>query len=113
VKQLAPTLADFPGAPRGAYVCAEGWLIVGEEAWPLDEWLHPVCRRPRRGAPREARIGRPQKYATEAERLDARRRSSREHMRRRREAEWQARHPSLDTWQQVRRHPAATHDRDG
>ena len=34
-----PTLSDFPEAPEGAWISKEGWLIVGEEAWTLEEWL--------------------------------------------------------------------------
>lgn len=32
------TIADFPQAPRGAYVTPEGWLVIGEQAWTVDEW---------------------------------------------------------------------------
>ena len=32
------TLADYPGVPEGAYVCEEGWLCIGEEAWTWHEW---------------------------------------------------------------------------
>lgn len=33
-----PTIDDFPGAPPSAHVCEEGWLILGEEAWTVEEW---------------------------------------------------------------------------
>ena len=40
------TLADYPGAPEGAYVCKEGWLCIEEEAWTWDEWNHRRGGRP-------------------------------------------------------------------
>ena len=28
----------FPEAPPDAWISEEGWLIVGDEAWTVDEW---------------------------------------------------------------------------
>ena len=67
----------FPGAPAGSWVSPEGWLIVGDEGWTQHEWAiedHPP--RLANGAKHAIR------YETEEERQEARRRSSREAMRR-------------------------------
>jgi hypothetical protein len=31
-------LDRFPGAPASAYVCEEGWLVIGQQAWTETEW---------------------------------------------------------------------------
>jgi hypothetical protein len=65
-------LKDFPNAPAGSWVCSEGWLIVGDEAWTVAEWNgEPIHR---------------SKYATAEERRAALRRSWRESKRRARAA---------------------------
>ena len=68
----------FPKAPPGSYVCEEGWLIVGDEAWTEEQWND-------RQWVKGARRG-PLRYATEEERLEAKRRSAREYQRRKRAA---------------------------
>jgi hypothetical protein len=40
------TLARFPNAPEGAYVCEEGWLIIDDEAWTEEEWAPKPGGRP-------------------------------------------------------------------
>ena len=106
-------MTRFPDAPPGSYVCEEGWLIVGDEAWTEYEWNVYVDARPRsigRGRPRQyanaeerrraayrrkraKQLGvRPEevvtrrlpKYETDEQRLEAKRRSNREYMRRKR-----------------------------
>ena len=57
----------FRNAPPDSYVSEEGWLIVGDEAWLPEEWTG-------------------KRRMTDDERLAAKRRSSRESMRRMREA---------------------------
>lgn len=61
----------FPGAPAGSYVSDEGWLIVGDQAWTVEEWRQTSLggRRPP-GRPR-ASEGSP---AVIAKRLNERRR---------------------------------------
>jgi hypothetical protein len=71
-------LADFPGAPPGSYVCEEGWLIIGDQAWTLTEWNTALG-----GDERKKYQNR---YDSETARREARRRSKREYMRRKREA---------------------------
>lgn len=72
------TLRDFPGAPPGATVCEEGWLIVGDEAWTVHEWSTAL------GEDQRAKYA--ARYDTEDDRLEARRRAKREYMRRKRAA---------------------------
>lgn len=76
------TRKDFPGAPIGSYVCEEGWLVVGDQAWTVEEWLSPLSIH--RGG-RMGRNGRPLKYENETDRAEAKRRFDREYYRRRRE----------------------------
>jgi hypothetical protein len=64
----------FPGAPDGSYVSEEGWLVVDDEAWTEHEWRIRMLVNP----------GTVRRYATEEERLEARRRTRRESARRRR-----------------------------
>jgi hypothetical protein len=35
---MKPRLLDFPGAPANAFVSDEGWLLIGQEAWTVQEW---------------------------------------------------------------------------
>lgn len=49
-------LLDFPDAPAGSYVCEEGWLIVGDEAWTAEEWRASARR------PHSTTGGRPRLY---------------------------------------------------
>jgi hypothetical protein len=65
---------DFPSAPPGSYVCEEGWLIVGDEAWTPDEWA-----RRSRGDVEHPRRYNGFRYDTDEERQAARRRSRREY----------------------------------
>ena len=67
----------FRDAPPGSYVSEEGWLIVGDEAWTLQEWDDNPYSRPR---------SIPRSYDTDDERLAAKRRANREYMRRKRAA---------------------------
>ena len=72
----------FPDAPADSYVSEEGWLICGEEAWTLHEWMAYPNRRPGYiGVPQRAR-----RYDNDEDRKEARRRAGREHMRRKRAA---------------------------
>lgn len=49
---MSTTLADYPDAPSGALISAEGWLVVGEEAWTPQEWRRtPPKMRPSRRDP--------------------------------------------------------------
>lgn len=75
---------SFPGAPPGSYVSDEGWLIVGDEAWTLDEWTHQRAQAARASSrPTKYHI----RYATDDERREAKRRVRRESARRRRAGE--------------------------
>lgn len=40
-------LRDFPGAPEGAFISDEGWLVLGQEAWTVEEWRATPEQRPR------------------------------------------------------------------
>jgi hypothetical protein len=60
----------FHDAPLGSYVSEEGWLITEDEAWTLAEWREKSKYNNR--------------YATDEERREARRKTWREYMRRRR-----------------------------
>lgn len=71
----------FPQMPAGSYVCEEGWLIVGEEAWTLHEWL---CRLGLRSEEDRSKY-RPRGY-TEEQRREAHREANRRWRRRQREA---------------------------
>ena len=71
--------AGFPNAPPESYVSEEGWLIVGDEAWTSEEWRLRPSERPKTVRALSA-------YADVDERLERRRASSREHMRRKRAA---------------------------
>lgn len=85
-------MSRFPDAPPGSYVSEEGWLITGQEAWTAEEWAGEwgqAYRARRKGGPLVPQRAR--RYATEEERAEAKRRASREHMRRWREAEYQRR----------------------
>lgn len=75
------TRNPFPDAPDGSYICEEGWLVVDDEAWTEDEWrARNQGTRPSYWEVREPRRG--HRYKTEAERIEARRRSRREYNRR-------------------------------
>lgn len=63
---VTPRLLDFPDAPRGAWVSDEGWLVLGNEAWTLQEWLAQPSHRPRSIAIRTV-------HATAEERREAHR----------------------------------------
>lgn len=63
----------FPGAPPESYVCEEGWLVCGEQAWTEREWSIRGSLS-LTGQP----IGRPPKYRTAAERAEATRRLAHE-----------------------------------
>jgi len=81
------TKDDFPGAPRQAHVSEEGWLVYRAEAWTPEDWAAtPPHKRPRDRARTPPRIltmpQRGRRYATDAERRAAQRRSNREYMRR-------------------------------
>ena len=87
------TLTDFPNAPSGSWICEEGWLIIGDEAWTADEWRHMAYYngavpkpRPTKDPQVPRRIDRRIKYQNDDERVAARRRQKREHMRRVRSA---------------------------
>ena len=69
----------YPGAPPGSYVSEEGWLVVGAEAWTEEEWA-----RRERWRDRRPKASHPRRYASDEERLEARRRARRESARRRR-----------------------------
>lgn len=69
----------FPNAPLDSWVSDEGWLIIGDEAWTEEEW-----QRRERFRDRRRKAPAPTRYATEEERLEARRRTRRESARRRR-----------------------------
>ena len=60
------TLADYPGAPEGAYVCDEGWLCIGDQSWTIKEWLAADKSDRRRDSRhqegRGGRTGRPTQY---------------------------------------------------
>lgn len=68
----------FRNAPPGSYVSEEGWLIIDDEAWTAEEWNN---RRWRKQDKYNVR------YTNDAERLEARRRASREYRRRQRDRE--------------------------
>jgi hypothetical protein len=58
-------LSDFTDAPLGAYVCEEGWLVVGDEAWTFEEWLYAEeCRNYAFRRPKSTTNGRPRIYPT-------------------------------------------------
>lgn len=76
---MTVTLADFPAAPARAYVSREGWLIVDDEAWTVQEWADSRWKRPG-GRP----VGRPRKYESDDERREAKLRYDREYHRQRR-----------------------------
>lgn len=65
----------FRDAPPGSYISEEGWLIVGQEAWTLEEW---------NGVEDKAKYA--NRYTNHADRVAARRRTRREYMRRKRAA---------------------------
>lgn len=77
----SPGLAAFPGAPPWAYVSGEGWLIIGSEAWTLEEWEgqwgtqwraeHPVRPSWARVVAPPGPVGRPRIHATVADRRRA------------------------------------------
>jgi hypothetical protein len=73
-------LDRFPGAPKGAYVCEEGWLIVGDEAWTEAEW----STRHGRSTVSFGQSKYLNRYTTQTERRLARLRTRRESARRRR-----------------------------
>jgi hypothetical protein len=70
VKRRRVTDPRFPDAPLDSYVCEEGWLVVGDQAWTEDEWArtrdatYRYGRRPN---------GRPRKYIDHEDELRARR----------------------------------------
>jgi hypothetical protein len=37
---LEQPLASFPDTPPNSYVTEDGYLVVGDEAWLLPEWLN-------------------------------------------------------------------------
>lgn len=74
----SPDRRDFPGAPPGSYVCEEGWLIVGDEAWTPQEWASGWFPHPRSGDSTKYT----RRYDTAEERVAARRQAGRESKRR-------------------------------
>ena len=34
----------FPGAPEGAALTEEGWLVIGDEAWTEEDWRIAIKR---------------------------------------------------------------------
>lgn len=64
--------ASFPGAPPGAVISEEGWLLIDDEAWTAEDWASFVSQRPGR------RIRHGYRYQTDEERQEARRTTKRE-----------------------------------
>lgn len=68
------TRRGFRDAPPGSYVCEEGWLIVGDEAWTVEEWNTTLSRRDSHD-PDKAKYA--VRYSTDLERRLARNASKR------------------------------------
>lgn len=71
------TLADFSGAPPGAVVSPEGWLLFRDEAWTVEEWRAETTWRPSGRPAHRPRV------LSDEERLQRKRAYDREYARRR------------------------------
>lgn len=66
-----PAISHFCGAPPDAWLTPEGWLVIDDEAWTLDEWLGGQGETWRAEHRHLNRARGPRQYASDQERLSA------------------------------------------